>query len=89
MNLIRVMFSGMTRFSIPTCRPIQELGQECIADHQAPFNSNLTYPDGQTVQFSNVYRLLCPCARGLVCGDGSTCMEGAINIENNLIDIND
>lgn len=61
-------FAGMGRYSIPTCRPRRDKGEECRPSSM-PSNTTLSYPDGATVHLHGVYYVHCPCLGGLTCGD--------------------
>ncbi|GLH04743.1 Astakine [Gryllus bimaculatus] len=57
---------GADRYSIPTCRPMQTLGNVCRPSGQVPYNTTVGYPDQSQVELS-VFWLFCPCAEGLYC----------------------
>lgn len=75
----------MARFSVPACRSYPEIGESCVPLNEQFVNTSLTYPDGVTVEFNNVYRISCPCATGLVCGHDSTCYDPSMELDDNYI----
>nr|CAD7445645.1 unnamed protein product [Timema bartmani] len=64
------------RYSVPACGALQEVGGSCRPDGHRTYNMSLTYPDGATVNFTNIYYLFCACAPGLECDIAtSSCQE--------------
>nr|CAD7411828.1 unnamed protein product [Timema poppensis] len=64
------------RYSVPACGALQEVGGSCRPDGHRTYNMSLTYPDGATVNFTNIYYLFCACAPGLECDRvTSSCQE--------------
>lgn len=69
------MFKGSARFSIPTCNNLQQIGDDCTYTNLPPINTTVVYPDGEEVEFTNVYRLFCPCEAGLYCSSNKKCFD--------------
>lgn len=67
---------GTGRFSVPACKPYQEVNEPCQSYNHLSFNTTVSYPDGVVVDFTNVYLRFCHCAAGLECNeDTSTCYD--------------
>lgn len=57
----------MGRYSLPQCEKKLQLHETCRPASDEPFNTTVTYPDGEVVSLTNMHMLVCPCANGLVC----------------------
>ena len=63
----------MERYSTPSCQALGVTGDTCRRGSVEPVNVTVGYPDGNLVDLTNVYRILCPCAEGYVCNEQNTC----------------
>uniref|UniRef100_A0A1B6GF38 Prokineticin domain-containing protein n=1 Tax=Cuerna arida TaxID=1464854 RepID=A0A1B6GF38_9HEMI len=78
-------FIGRQRFSIPSCKSLEAVGDFCYpgADGE-PFNSTLEYPNGSKLNVTNIYLMFCPCEFGLVCNARTYRCEVNSSLEDNL-----
>uniref|UniRef100_A0A8D8TLP9 Astakine n=1 Tax=Cacopsylla melanoneura TaxID=428564 RepID=A0A8D8TLP9_9HEMI len=75
------------RFALPSCAHMTGEGAPCRPGN-APFNTTLTYLSGDSVEFINVWRDLCPCSFGLECSrESGTCVLPNFTIDNRLDEI--
>lgn len=81
---------GPIRYSIPQCKPLQDVGQVCRPGSVTPINMTVSYPDGAQVLLTDVHYILCPCADGLTCNakEGMCKESDAKHDTNRLIDGN-
>ncbi|KAK6635799.1 hypothetical protein RUM44_001053 [Polyplax serrata] len=61
---------GKGRYSLPRCVSLGKLNEKCRPG-SIPQNITVSYPDGESVNLSHVYSILCPCQEGLYCSDQS------------------
>ncbi|BES99463.1 Prokineticin [Nesidiocoris tenuis] len=61
---------GMHRYAYPTCNELRGLGSSCRPDNDAITFTQAYYPDGTTLNLTNIYTPICPCSSGLVCRHG-------------------
>ncbi|XP_033215586.1 astakine-like [Belonocnema kinseyi] len=54
------------KYSAPRCNPLREDGEMC-RPKASTFNTTLHYPDGASVELTNVHYIICPCADDLTC----------------------
>ncbi|KAL1461373.1 hypothetical protein WDU94_013275 [Cyamophila willieti] len=72
------------RFALPSCAHLLDEGAPCRPGN-APFNTTLTYLSGDSVEFNNVWRDICPCSFGLECSrESGTCEWPSFTIDNHL-----
>ncbi|KAJ4451399.1 hypothetical protein ANN_02861 [Periplaneta americana] len=72
------MIPGMHPNSIPSCVALGDLGHPCLPNNEA-VNTSVTYPNGETIHLTNVYRMYCNCVEGLSCEQTSaTCVENHV-----------
>ena len=62
-----------TRFSVPQCLPLGRSGDYCKVGAE-PANRTISYPNGETIDLTDVYTLFCPCMQDLNCVR-NTCQE--------------
>ncbi|XP_076301406.1 astakine [Lasioglossum baleicum] len=75
---------GAIRYSTPQCRPMQAAGETCRPSSASTINMTASYPDGAQVLLTDVHYILCPCADGLFCDQG-TCSESAGKHDSNVL----
>jgi len=74
---------GGGRYSSPQCVNFGEIDDSCRPYGTVPFNTTVGYPNGYTVTLTNVYFVMCDCARGLECHrETSTCQDPQILTQN-------
>ncbi|PSN38421.1 Astakine [Blattella germanica] len=57
---------GMQPHSLPFCSALGAEGSSCRPFNQ-PFNTTVTYPNGESANLTNIYSLYCTCSEGLEC----------------------
>ncbi|PSN38415.1 Astakine, partial [Blattella germanica] len=76
---------GGSRYSRPRCIDLGSVGQPCRPYNSVPFNTTVSYPNGLSVDLTNVYFILCNCAQDLVCDrNEGTCRAPQIMTDNDL-----
>ncbi|KAK6639021.1 hypothetical protein RUM43_007291 [Polyplax serrata] len=65
-----IFLKGKGRYSLPRCVSLGKLNEKCRPG-SIPQNITVSYPDGESVNLSHVYSILCPCQEGLYCSDQS------------------
>lgn len=76
---------GMMRYSFPSCLRYGKEGDYCLGNSQ-PRNVTLYYPNGLTMNLSEVHTLFCPCdaTMALSCRQG-TCQSRIETDTSNVI----
>ncbi|XP_069679675.1 astakine-like isoform X2 [Periplaneta americana] len=76
---------GGHRYSSPQCVNFGGIGDPCRPYGTVPFNTTVAYPNGYSLNLTNVYFVVCLCSHDLVCDRGSsTCQDPQIISDNSI-----
>lgn len=77
---------GMMRYSSPSCLRVGKEGDYCLGTN-APRNLTLSYPNGLTLNISEVFTLFCPCdeTMALSCRQGMCQSRIETDTDNHII----
>ena len=71
--------AGGSQYTSASCVTLREEGAACRTN-TPPMDIVLSYPNGDTVNLTNVYYIICDCAAGLTCVQG-TCVRNSLKVE--------
>jgi hypothetical protein len=67
--------AGNQRYASPRCMNLGDIDDPCRPG-AVPFNTSIFYPNDYIVNLTNMYHVMCVCARGLECHQETlTCQD--------------